>query len=1054
VQHSTDEAALRALGEAFFHALSAKNLDEFMRLWSANSPELEARRKRAQELFANSAGIEVTDLLFRQFKVDGEKAFVRIELKMTVIDAKTNRERGGFGKILRTLRCVKEVGNWKVEHELSTYDELAESVVAAKTEQERSAIIESIDGQGARIAILIRAGQLYKAQGKYEMALSIFQKARGLSEAGENKAELGTLLQRIGEVYQLLGKYNDAIDSYQKSLFLAETMQTGTVVVELLGRLAILHSLLGSFDAALGEAEKSLFLANELKNPRLIANAVLIKGNVYLTFGELSQAAELYQQSLALAEKIGEKILIDPCLNNLGIIYRIRGDYHKALYYLERSLKLAEEKGEKPGIAQTLNSIGLVYLLQGNQDVAIEYYHRSLSLLGDSKGRTVVDTLQNTGLAAIHQEKYERALESFGKALSLAESSQDLAATARALAGIGVVYYQIKKFEESASYLQRSLELNEKAGGREARSISLIALGRVRHSQGDYARAMELADRAASLSMDIDNREITSWHRALTGRIYLSLNDLQKARQAFDESIAAIESLRTEVVGLAGGQNFFLEDRLYPYRAMIELLVRQNQTRDALVYAERSKARVILDVLRNGRPDIHKAMTAEEQRQERRLIDNLIYLNRRLTQAAQSADLQLEKIRDLRAQIEKARLNYETFQASLYAAHPEMKTHRGEAPSIDPGELAALLPDTTSALLEYVIVNDKTYLFAVTKTAGKAEAEIRVYPLPMDRDEIAKQTEMFRRQLAVRDLGFRASAAELYSRLIKPAEAQLRGKTNIVIVPDGKLWELPFQALLTGANRFLIEDAAIAYTPSLTALREMIKRRKSPGANSPPTLLALGNPQLGRDTINRAALAVRDEKLDPLPEAEQEVKALIRLYGVTQSRVYTGAEAREDRVKSEASQAGILHFATHGMLNNASPMYSHLALAQGGANEDGLLEAWELMQLDLKAELAVLSACETARGRASAGEGMIGLTWAMFIAGVPSTVVSQWKVESASTRDLMLGFHRQLRARTTTAKAKMTKAQALRHASLMLMKNPETSHPFYWAGFVLVGDGR
>jgi len=209
-------------------------------------------------------------------------------------------------------------------------------------------------------------------------------------------------------------------------------------------------------------------------------------------------------------------------------------------------------------------------------------------------------------------------------------------------------------------------------------------------------------------------------------------------------------------------------------------------------------------------------------------------------------------------------------------------------------------------------------------------------------DDLAKQTEAFRRQLATRDLSFRASAAKLYDLLLKPAEAQLWGKTSLVIAPDDKLWDLPFQALLTGANRFLIEDAAISYAPSLTALREMTKRRKNQGANSAPsTLLAMGNPKLGRETIDRAALALRDEKLDPLPEAEQEVKALGRLYGESRGKVYVGAEAPEDRFKNEAGQAAILHFATHGILNDASPMYSHLALAQGDTNEDGLLEAWE-----------------------------------------------------------------------------------------------------------------
>jgi CHAT domain-containing protein len=272
----------------------------------------------------------------------------------------------------------------------------------------------------------------------------------------------------------------------------------------------------------------------------------------------------------------------------------------------------------------------------------------------------------------------------------------------------------------------------------------------------------------------------------------------------------------------------------------------------------------------------------------------------------------------------------------------------------------------------------------------------------------------------------------------------------VVIAPDSNLWDLPFQALVNNNGRFLIEDAAISYAPSLTVLREMTKRRLNQTAtHAPATLLAFGNPVSQAQTASQSRSSLRDGNLDPLPEAGEEVRALARLYGAERSRVYVGAEAREDRVKSEAARAGILHFTTHGTLNNAAPMYSYLTLAEGGPNDDGLLEAWELMQLDLKADLVVLSACETARGRIGAGEGVIGFSWAMFIAGVPSTVVSQWKVESASTRDLMVNFHRSL----ISTKTKPTKTDAFRQAALKLMRNPETSHPFYWAGFVLIGDG-
>jgi CHAT domain-containing protein len=464
--------------------------------------------------------------------------------------------------------------------------------------------------------------------------------------------------------------------------------------------------------------------------------------------------------------------------------------------------------------------------------------------------------------------------------------------------------------------------------------------------------------------------------------------------------------------------------------------------------AERAKARALLDMLQQGRVRVQKTMTAKEQEEERQLKSQLTQLNKLLARVARS-EKDATRVGEVENQLEKARLNYEAFQNTLYAAHPELRTQRGEAPIINAQELAELLPNASSVLLEYVVTDKQTYLFAITRPFAKAE--IQVYTLPIARADLAKQIESFRQQLATRDLGFRASALKLYDLFLKPAHAQLQGKTNIVIAPDSNLWDLPFQSLMNTSGRFVIEDASINYAPSLTVLREMTKRRMNLDAtHAPATLLALGNPVLDRETVARAGMTLRDGILDPLPEAGAEVKALARLYGARRSKVYVGAEAREDRVMSEAGRASVLHFTTHGTLNNASPMYSHLTLAEGGPNDDGLLEAWELMQLDLKAELAVLSACETARGRIGAGEGVIGFSWAMFIAGVPSTVVSQWKVESASTRDLMVKFHRGL---ISPAGTKPTKSDALRQAALKLMRDPATSHPFYWAGFVLVGDG-
>ena len=198
-----------------------------------------------------------------------------------------------------------------------------------------------------------------------------------------------------------------------------------------------------------------------------------------------------------------------------------------------------------------------------------------------------------------------------------------------------------------------------------------------------------------------------------------------------------------------------------------------------------------------------------------------------------------------------------------------------------------------------------------------------------------------------------------------------------------------------------------------------------------------------------------DEKLDPLPEAERQVNVIRQIYGAAKSKVYIGAEASEEHAKAEAGSYRILHFATHGILNDSSPMYSQLLLAQseGDSNEDGMLEAWEIMKLDLNADLVVLSACDTARGRVGAGEGMIGLSWAFFVAGSPTSVLSQWKVDSGSTTELMVEFHRQLKAQMANPADSFSAARALREADLKLLRSERYRHPFYWAGFVVTGKG-
>ena len=830
---------------------------------------------------------------------------------------------------------------------------------------------------------------------------------------------------------------------------------TNALTLALSGR-GLRHQVRGDYDASLRCIQLQQAVSEKIGDQVGIAGAWLNTGQLNFAQDDYEAGLQVTHKALALYEALGLKRGVALALEKLSSLYRSLGDHRRAFDCAQKSLRLGEEENHRRGTVEALFELAIIYGAQNNSEQALAHLERALAIAQELGDRIKIASLRHD-VAIQHQRlgNYERALEIYKELLKQTEDFGDRGGAAMIRDQIGKVLASQGEYGEAMSYYYQALAGLEAANLKRATSVVLNDMSDAYLAQGKYAEALPPAEQSVSLSRET-GRQLDLWV-ALTylGYSQLGLNRPSEARQSFVEAVSIIEKLRAQTAGGVGERQRYFEGGLLAYHGLLSLMVKENQTQEALVFAERAKARVLLDMLQQGPVGVQKTMTTEEQEQERRLKSELTQLNKQLGRATQSDKPDAGRISAIETRLEKARLDYEAFQNLLYAAHPELRVQRGEAPIINAEDLTALVPDAKSALLEYVVTDDKIYLFVITKTAGKAEADLQVYTLPFKRDDLAGQVEAFRKQLAERDLGFRASAEKLYRLLLKPAEAQLRGKSNLVIAPDDKLWDLPFQALLNGAGRFLIEDAAISYAPSLTVLREMTRRPKNQGRDAAsPTLLALGNPLLGRDTINRAALTLRDETLDPLPEAEQEVKALRRLYGSSQSKVYIGADAREDRVKSEADQAKVLHFATHGMLNNASPMYSHLALAEGGTNEDGLLEAWELMRLDLKADLAVLSACETARGRIGAGEGMIGLSWAMFIAGVPSIVVSQWKVEAAGTRDLMVNFHRRMITQTGAEKTKATKGEALRQAGLKVMKKAETRHPFYWAGFVLVGNGR
>jgi CHAT domain-containing protein len=507
--------------------------------------------------------------------------------------------------------------------------------------------------------------------------------------------------------------------------------------------------------------------------------------------------------------------------------------------------------------------------------------------------------------------------------------------------------------------------------------------------------------------------------------------------------------MRSKSLGGEEMRQQFFRDKLSPYTTLIELMVLEGNQTSALETSELTKARVLLDLISGGRRRVQKYMTEAELQEEARLVNAAVKAEQERERAAADAKTPPDKLAGLEKTAREAKRAHEAFRSRLYIEHPEIQVNRGEMKPASLADAAGLVSRST-AVLEYALSDGKAFLFVVTSDTG-GKPSVEAFPLKTSPKELANKIADYRSAVASGSLGFSNTSRELYDLVIKPAASRLAGKTSIIVVPDGPLWDLPFQTLQNTAGKYLVESASISYAPSLTALREMQKRSRDRGLAGDSELLAFGNPFVRLETKERVQKVFMSEKLEPLPEAERLVAGLARMYGPSRSKVFTGADAREETAKFEAPKYRIVQFATHGILNNVSPMYSHLVMAQDqkDPNEDGLLEAWEMKELDLKADMVILSACDTARGKISGGEGVIGMTWAMFIAGAPTTVASQWPVESSSTTELMLEFHRQL----LSAK-NISKAEALRRAELKLLRDPRYRHPSYWGGWVMVGSGN
>jgi CHAT domain-containing protein len=835
-------------------------------------------------------------------------------------------------------------------------------------------------------------------------------------------------------------KYAEALTSFEKGRALAEAAGDSLTVAQAKMGIGWIRLMRNDVDAAITLAEEARTTFEAAGDRENTAQALYQLASLYIGVARLTTARALLRKALPLA---GSDTLRADILQRLGSTEVSLGHHREAMEILREAIAFAGQKGLPMVVANADHSISRVHTQQGNLDLAAFYEEKTLAITRERKNVGMASRSLNN-LAAIYDMKgdFERALALYRENLALMEELKYARGTIITRLNIAGVLIHEHRDDEADGMIAEVLEQLETYKNPSSRAQAFRDRAEIREHRGDLGGALD--DALESARQEAEDWRTVRLTQTLIGHLYRKLGRTAEARTTLDGAVRLIETTRAEA---SGEEIHFFDLQSDAYVEMAALLVSEGNVNGALAYVERYRSRVLMDLLRSLPADRSRVLSEAELARERELVERLSKLQSEASRGAPDVGRASARLpAGLAERLAAAQLEYDAFQRELVDAHPRLRVERGTLEPVPLAAAASRLPPD-AVLVEYLVAEDKTYAFVIAGGAIPAPA-IDVRVIDVSRDELAKQAASFHDLLARRRPDFRKDARALHQKLIAPIADLVATRRTWILIPDGPLWNLPFQALVDEHGRYLGERAAIVYAPSIAAWVEMSRPATAGAAGAPQgarrELLAFGNPAAA---AGPGAERTRG-KLAPLPEAETEVRGAAKFYGPA-SAVYVRDEATEARFKAEASQYRVLHLAGHGVLNDASPMHSYLLLAtRANDGEDGFLEAGELMHMDLGAELVVLSACETARGGYATGEGIIGFSWALFAARCRTQVVSQWKVDSAATSLLMRLFHRNVRADRHAA------ASALRKSVVSMLATPRYRHPFYWAGFVVLGDAR
>lgn len=898
-------------------------------------------------------------------------------------------------------------------------------------------------------------------------AVPIFERALTMFRQAQNRRGEAAALYGIGFSYMRVWDMTGALEYLSPALSLYRAEGVRYEEARTLNSLGGAHDVLLKPQEAIGFYKSALDAwdaTGDLSNKGLTLNNL---GKIYDDLGEWQTALDHYDlalQSYAVAEgseAVGERHKASlrrrkaTTLYNLAYTYIALGDLPKTFDYLGQSLALHEEPR---GRGITLTMIGYAHTLSGDPQQALKSCREALPLLTQTNDPRRSQTLTAMGIAYDMLGDHQKAIEVYEQALTLQQNPQapDYQSQALTLDYLGLTYASMGEADKALAAFERARTLWGSFGERNGEAIALYHSARVERGRGRAEASLKYTEaaieRAELLRGNITNRQLRASYLATKLGYYELYIDLKMLAGDASQVAAAFEA------------------------------------------SERARSRSLLDMLSDRRVEVgaesNPALAALVERRRRLLQEMRVKAECRLRLVAEKG-----KEDDL-ARLDQEIGNLDTergrIEARIRSEHPRYAALMFPQP-LTTGEVQRLLaPDTI--LLEFFLGEENSYLWALT-TNGVSGHRL---PRRAEIEQAARQLKNFlragqprrketaaqrRARMLQAEADYWREASALSRVLLGPVAAQLEGK-RLLIVADGELLYLPFGALPSpnanlaahGGALPLIRNQEVVNLPSasvLAALRQSTRRgaaQKSVAVFADPVFekddpriqaAAVGSnssssPPHG-ETVRQAARDTDEsgdgEKLPRLPSTNLEAQHILSLAPRDSSMEATGFKAsRENATDAGLAQYRIVHFATHGILDEQRPELSGLVLSlydqEGRFHDKGYLRLSDIYGLNLPVELVVLSACRTGLGKKVGGEGFIGLTRGFMYAGAPRVISSLWKVDDEATAELMKRFYQKM------LKDGLTPAAALRAAQASMSEQRRWGNPYYWAGFVLQGEWR